>query len=792
MDNKPKIAFITERMLKGFGVDLVVHKTAEGLARKGYEVTVFAIRKDETYDNPDYKIETLPCPLIWNPLKQEYYSFKSLKNFLKYLEFDLFIIETFPFNFFPIFLKEPCIIVDYGVSSSSGMPWKTKLRLNYMKVTQNMFYFPFADQLITGSKYLKSTLPPWLQAKSKVIYNGVDHYPKENGLKSKVEEFKKKLRIKKNDKILLYVGRLNYEKQPYKGTKQLVEIYQKLKSINKNIRLVMAGFGDKEDEKYLKRKEVLPIVNAPVSLMPVLYSACDIYVTATKWEGFNLPLLEAQYFGKPGVCFNIGPHQEVIKDKKSAFVVKSKRQFIKRIEELAKNKNLYQKMAYEAEKNAKRFSWKKAVEKYEKVIKKTLKRSKTVIQRTDYHDKVNVITLNYNGKRFLRPFFESLKKQTYKNFDVTMVDNGSSDNSVNYVRKNFPLVKVIALPKNLFFAKGNNLGVKNTKGEYILLVNNDTVLEPTVIEEMVRTIKKNLRIAAVAPKMLFYKNKKIIDSIGTAIAPDGSPFNRGIGQVDIGQYDKEEEVFGACFGGVLLRRKLYEIAVGPLDNDYFGYFEDVDWCYRALGMGFKIVTCPKAVLYHNHSGTAKKFSYEWKYYLIHRNLLRTIFKNFGKRNAIRKGLKKILALIKHAKIPPSPERRKTCFKILFNTLLYSPILFIKRLKVRSKRNNSITDEMIWSFSQNEIPFFDPVKYRPEHTIENIKFSYLKKCLLNDALQIKDDKTRKALIRLNLLTVNYWLYTKDERNSLIDLIEEDFKRDMGEESGHFYAKELRDI
>ena len=788
-----KIAFITERMILGFGVDLVVDNTAQGLSKLGHDVTVFAINIDGTFNDRGYKVKKIPCPLVWNPLKQELFALRALP-FVKNLEseFDVFLIETFPFYFYPMFLSKPCIIVDHGVSSGVGMDWKTKVRLGYSLITKNLLHLPFADKIITVSDYLKKSLPFYLQSKTDFIHNGVDHYLVKKNVDLDSSKLRKSLGIKNDEKLLLYVGRLNHDKQPYKGVNDLLEIYKKVHKKNRKIKLLMVGFGDENDKKNLESKGIKVVVKAPVEMMPVIFNAADVYVTASKWEGFDLPLIEANSYKKPSVCYDIGPHKEVSLPGKSAFVLKSQEEFIKKVLDLCMNNDHYERMSVGAFENSKRFLWKDVVYKYEALIKEVVSKSDKTKKEIIKEDLVDIISLNYNGKSYLPALFDSIKKQTYKNIKLTVVDNGSFDKSVDLIEKEYPWVNLIRSKKNLFFPRGNNLAISNTNGEYIFLVNNDTVLDKNAIEEAIKTIKKDTSIAAVASKMLFYKNKSVIDSIGTVITPEGSPFNKGIGQFDIGQYDKEEDVFGACFGAVMLRRSYYKNTIGPLDNGYYGYFEDVDWCYRARGMGYRIVTSPKSIVYHDHSGSSRKLSYEWKYYLIHRNYLRTIFKNYGLKNTIKYGSKKILGLIKHAKDPPSTERRLTCIRILFNTIVYFPVILIKRFNVKVGRIKNITDEQIWSYSFGERPFFNGEKYEPEYSIENIKSSYYKKFINFYPNDNETERARKMYIRFNNLAVNYWFYTDLEREILLNIIEDDLKKDLDKNNSKIIIDKIKAI
>lgn len=719
MQKKVKIGFLTERMLLGFGVDLVVHKTACELVDQGFDVTVFCIRSDNTYKKEKYKIVEIACPIYKNPLKTEWSTIKALRR-LNYEDIDIWVAQTFPFFIAPRIMARPVIIVDHGVVSTQGFPFMKKLYFDYMKFAQNYFYFPAATKVINISRYTQSLTPKILRKKQSIIYNGVDNYPLAD--LNEIENFKKQNGILDNDVILLYVGRLKHKDQPYKGTKELVEIYKRIKAKNPKIKLIMAGFGDKKDEKWLKNEGIMPIICAPVELMSILYSIADIYVTASKWEGFNLPLIESGWFSTPAVAYDIGPHKEVLQNG-AGFLVKTKDEFIEKLLLLVSDEKLRNQMAQNANKNARRFLWSKTGKEYEEAIIEVTQISQLKKTRCE-EELVDVITLNYNGKQYLEKLFDSLKKQTYKKIKVTMVDNGSSDDSVQYTKKNYPWVNLITSKKNLFFSRGNNLAVSKTNGEYIFFLNNDTVVKEDAVEEMVKTFKRQgkFRVAAVSAKMLFYKDPKIIDSVGTVIVGNGSPFNRGIGQIDIGQYNKEEEIFGACFGAAMVRRTVFENTVGKLDNSYFGYFEDVDWCLRARNFGYKILSSPKAVVYHDHSGSSKKNAYDWKYYLIQRNFIRTIIKNFQTERAVRKTLWRIISLAHHGFKNRDMKRKWIVVKILANTFFYLPFFLAKRIPVQMKR--CVSDQESIKFSEYEKPMFSPAEYIPEYSLENLSLTFL--------------------------------------------------------------------
>ncbi|MCK9379411.1 MAG: glycosyltransferase [Candidatus Moranbacteria bacterium] len=722
-DNKRHVGFLTERMLRGFGVDVVIDRTAKELVKNGFEVTVFCINTDGTYKNKDYKIIQICSGLHHNQFKTERSARKALKRLNCETDIDIWIAETYPFFLATRIMDKPVIVVDHGVVLTKGLHFLRRIIFAYIKFMQNYLYFTHAAKVVNISRFTQSLTPKLLRKNQTVIYNGADNYKYPSD--DEITEFRKKHGIKADDFVLLYVGRINPKNQPYKGTRELVESFRYIKKKHPKVKLIIAGFGDENDRKWLESEGVIPFICADDNTLALLYSVTNCYATASKWEGFNLPLVEAAHFSVPCVAYNAGAHREVV-DEKSGFLVNSRKEFVTRIDEIVADKEKRQIMARNAKENASRFLWSKAGLEYKQIIKEIFSSEKQNLnanrrkQEKYDQDIVDVITLNFNGKKYLEPLFNSLRKQTYNNIRVTMVDNGSDDGSADYVINKFPWVNVIRSKKNLFFSRGNNLAVSKTKGEYIFFVNNDVILERDAIQNLIDTMKEKgkYNIASIAAKMLFCKNKKIIDSAGVVMTSNGAPFNRGVGQIDIGQYGQIEEIFGACFGAVLVRRNVYENIIGPLDNSYFGYFEDVDWSFRARIFGYKSYFCPNAIIYHDHSGTSKKLGYEWKYYLIHRNFLKTIIKNFKFKGMLFKGGRKTLELINHLRKTDNSKRRWSIIKILAHITFSLPGLIKKRIIIQSKR--CVSDHECIKFSEGEYSFFDAVNYEPILTLDTLE------------------------------------------------------------------------
>lgn len=249
------------------------------------------------------------------------------------------------------------------------------------------------------------------------------------------------------------------------------------------------------------------------------------------------------------------------------------------------------------------------------------------------NSKIAIIIVNWNGLRLLEVCLDSIRNQTYRHFDIYFVDNGSKDESVSFVEDKYPEVNIIALEKNTGFAKGNNIGINaafnDPDVQYILTLNNDTKIESNFIEQLIIMAESNQNIGSVAPKILYYFQPGLIDSIGVNVGIDGGGLGRGSKERDISQYDLAEEVFGVCAGAALYRRKALEDVIMDgevFDNTFFAYYEDFDLSWRLRLMGWKALACPEAMVHHVHSATAKSFS-PFKSYHINRNRFFIILKD---------------------------------------------------------------------------------------------------------------------------------------------------------------------
>ncbi len=236
--------------------------------------------------------------------------------------------------------------------------------------------------------------------------------------------------------------------------------------------------------------------------------------------------------------------------------------------------------------------------------------------------KVSVVIPNFNGEKFLRICLPSLVKQTYQNFEVIIVDNGSIDDSVEYINKNFPKFKIIKLQRNYGFAKAVNAGIKKSKGELVFLLNNDTKVDKKCLKYLLESVKSHPEVGFIQAKIINFSNPQKIDSVGDLIDSVGHLYSRGFNQ-NVRKFTQAESIFLASGSGVLIRKFLFS-KIGFFDEDFFLYMEDADFFLRAQIAGFTGWFEPEAKVYHHRMGTAKN-NFEVETF---KNLNLLILKNF--------------------------------------------------------------------------------------------------------------------------------------------------------------------
>ena len=214
---------------------------------------------------------------------------------------------------------------------------------------------------------------------------------------------------------------------------------------------------------------------------------------------------------------------------------------------------------------------------------------------------VDIIIVNWNHGKYLENCLEALTNQTYPTLEITIVDNGSLDGSVEWLTQHHPHLHLLTFSENVGFSRAFNHAVNNTTEPFILSLNPDVVAQPACIAELVQTIGEDERIGIVTPKLLRADDPALIDSTGLFLDRRRRPYDRGQMCADRGQYDHQREVFGACGAAALYRRAMLEDLAHDgeyFDEDFFAYYEDVDLAWRAQARGWRAVLCSSS---HRHS-----------------------------------------------------------------------------------------------------------------------------------------------------------------------------------------------
>lgn len=231
---------------------------------------------------------------------------------------------------------------------------------------------------------------------------------------------------------------------------------------------------------------------------------------------------------------------------------------------------------------------------------------------------LSVIITNWNGKKFLEECLNSLQDQTYTHFETILVDNGSTDGSVEFVRERYEkFVRIIRNETNLGFAGGNNVGIRAATGEFIVLLNNDTWADPRWLEELVHAIDADPIIGMWGSKIYSYYRRDRIEAVGELIYRDGLSRAKGQFERDQGQFEQKEEIFFPPGCGAMFRKKVFD-EIGLFDEDFFAYGDDAEIGIRARLAGWKGLYVPHAILYHKNSGTGGQHS-PFKAFYVERN-----------------------------------------------------------------------------------------------------------------------------------------------------------------------------
>ena len=315
--------------------------------------------------------------------------------------------------------------------------------------------------------------------------------------------------------------------------------------------------------------------------------------------------------------------------------------------------------------------------------------------------KIAVIIPNWNGERALPACLDSLVAQTQP-ATIIVVDNGSSDGSVDLVRNKYPQVELVALPKNKGFTGGVNAGIKRfieLGSKYVALLNNDAVADKSWLKNLVSFLEANPKAGIATSKILDQKGRHL-DSTGDLYTIWGLPYPRGRGEVNTKEYDSDTWVFGASGAASIYRIKMLQ-EIGLFDEDFFAYYEDVDLSFRAQLAGWKIAYVPKALVYHQIGATSRRMQGFTTYQTI-KNLPWLFWKNVPPGRIF-------------LKIMPRFELAYTAFivRAIMRGQIWPVIkglsvyigLWPKKFwqRVQIQRNKKVSNDYIWSIITHDLP-----------------------------------------------------------------------------------------
>jgi len=300
---------------------------------------------------------------------------------------------------------------------------------------------------------------------------------------------------------------------------------------------------------------------------------------------------------------------------------------------------------------------------------------------------ISIIILNWNGKKFLKKCLTSIIDTTYQNYEIIVVDNGSSDESIELIENEFPYVKLIKNNENLGFSKGNNIGIKNSKGNYLLILNNDTeILDKNWLNNAIKIFESDKEIGIVGCKLI-YPNGKLQHAGGkfNFLKPSVSILKGNKEDSNKIEYNEEGVVDWVCGAAMFVKREVIE-KIGMFEEMFSpAYYEDTDFCMRVRKAGYKIVYAPTIEILHYESPSKKQYKSEYMDYILARNdtlflLLHIPLKYLPIRIVLITDI--LISMIKW-----SPTYRKSYFKaILWNTKNLNIIIKkrIKRKKYETK------------------------------------------------------------------------------------------------------------
>ena len=303
---------------------------------------------------------------------------------------------------------------------------------------------------------------------------------------------------------------------------------------------------------------------------------------------------------------------------------------------------------------------------------------------------ISVIILNWNGQHFLQDCLCAMRHQTFRDFETILVDNGSTDGSVEYVRTQFPEVRLLALADNLGFTGGNIAGYAQASGTLIALLNNDTEAHSGWLEEIHKASRAYPDAGSFASKMMYFDQRERVENCGFDLGIAGVTLDLGRDELDGPTWAQPRKVFGASGGAVVYRRSMLE-EVGFLDPDFFMTYEDADLSFRAQLRGYDCVFVPGGIVYHRYRATNRKTPSRQVFY-SQRNIEFVYLKNMPLALILRSAPQRLLYEVGAAIYFSKQGAGSAFFRAKLDVLKNLPSVLRKRSEIQKRK--TITNSQI--------------------------------------------------------------------------------------------------
>jgi GT2 family glycosyltransferase len=298
---------------------------------------------------------------------------------------------------------------------------------------------------------------------------------------------------------------------------------------------------------------------------------------------------------------------------------------------------------------------------------------------------LTVAVLSYDGRHLLESIMPSLARQSFRDFEVVIVDNGSRDDTLAWLGEHWPQAQIVSLPDNIGVTAALNVCARAGSGDLVGLFNNDLELDPACLGELVGALREHPEAGWAGAKLRDFQQRDVIDGAGDVFTWAATGGRRGHGERDVGQYDEPRAIFGACGGAALYRRKALE-QVGDFDEDFFAFYEDVDWNLRAQLAGLSCRYVPTAVVYHMGSATIGRGLSDFTRYHLWRNTLWIVAKDLPASSLVRHAPHLLLGQLVNLAVAVRDRKLAIWLRVWRDALRGLPRALRKRRAVQARRH----------------------------------------------------------------------------------------------------------